>query len=212
MREEGVKSEKTTQLDIGAQYNGKQLNSWVSAYLGRVNDFILFKYDPNNLRISQADNIDATIMGGEMGAGYAFNDNWKADASLAYAWGENTSNHRPLPQIPPLEARLGLTFETGDWSSTALWRLVSSQHRVAINEGNVVGKDFADSAGFGVLSANVAYKVTKQVKVSAGIDNLLNKAYSEHLNLAGNSGFGYSANTSLNEPGRTLWAKLNVTF
>lgn len=209
---EGVKSEKTTQLDIGAQYNGKQLNSWVSAYLGRVNDFILFKYDPNNLRISQADNIDATIMGGEMGAGYAFNDNWKADASLAYAWGENTRNHRPLPQIPPLEARLGLTFETGDWSSTALWRLVSSQHRVAINEGNVVGKDFADSAGFGVLSANVAYKVTKQVKVSAGIDNLLNKAYSEHLNLAGNSGFGYSANTSLNEPGRTLWAKLNVTF
>ena len=209
---EGVKSEKSTQLDIGAQYNGKQLNSWVSAYLGRVNDFILFKYDPNNLRISQADNIDATIMCGEMGAGYAFNDNWKADASLAYAWGKNTSNHRPLPQIPPLEARLGLTFETGDWSSTALWRLVSSQHRVAINEGNVVGKDFADSAGFGVLSANVAYKVTKQVKVSAGIDNLLNKAYSEHLNLAGNSGFGYSANTSLNEPGRTLWAKLNVTF
>lgn len=209
---EGVKSEKTTQLDIGAQYNGKQLNSWVSAYLGRVNDFILFKYDPNNLRISQADNINATIMGGEMGAGYAFNDNWKADASLAYAWGENTSNHRPLPQIPPLEARLGLTFEAGDWSSTALWRLVSSQHRVAINEGNVVGKDFADSAGFGVLSANVAYKVTKQVKVSTGIDNLLNKAYSEHLNLAGNSGFGYSANTSLNEPGRTLWAKLNVTF
>lgn len=76
-----------------------------------------------------------------------------------------------------------------------MWRLVSSQHRVAINEGNVVGKDFADSAGFGVLSANVAYKVTQQVKVSAGIDNFLNKTYSEHLNLAGNSGFGYSVNT-----------------
>ncbi|AHM71550.1 TonB-dependent copper receptor [Yersinia hibernica] len=209
---EGVKSEKTTQLDIGAQYNGKQLNGWMSAYLGRVNDFILFKYNPNNLRISQADNINATIMGGEMGAGYAFNDNWKADASLAYSWGENTSNNRPLPQIPPLEARLGLTFEAGDWSSTALWRLVSSQQRIALNEGNVVGKDFADSAGFGVLSANVAYKVTPQVKISTGVDNLLNKAYSEHLNMAGNSGFGYSANTQLNEPGRTLWAKLNVTF
>nr|WP_145517571.1 TonB-dependent copper receptor [Yersinia mollaretii] len=209
---DGVKSEKTTQLDIGAQYSGKQLNGWVSAYLGRVNDFILFKYDPKNLRISQADNINATIMGGEMGAGYAFNDHWKADASLAYAWGENSSNNRPLPQIPPLEARLGLTFETGNWSSTGLWRLVSSQHRVAINEGNVVGKDFSSSAGFGVLSANVAYKVTEQVKVSGGIDNLLNKAYSEHLNLAGNSGFGYSVNTPVNEPGRTLWAKMNVTF
>lgn len=209
---EGIASEKTTQLDIGAQYNGEHLTSWVSAYLGRVNDFILFKYDPKNLRLSQAENINATIMGAEMGAGYAFSDNWKADASLAYAWGENTSNNRPLPQIPPLEARLGLTYEMGNWSSTALWRLVSSQHRVAINEGNVVGKDFADSAGFGVLSANLAYKITPQVKVSSGVDNLLNKAYSEHLNLAGNSGFGYSTNTPLNEPGRTFWAKLNVTF
>ncbi|CNH27228.1 putative membrane receptor protein [Yersinia aldovae] len=209
---EGVASEKTTQLDIGTQYSGEQLNGWISAYLGRVNDFILFKYDPKNLRISQAENINATIMGAEMGAGYAFSDHWKTDASVAYAWGENTSNNRPLPQIPPLEARLGLTYETGSWSSTALWRLVSSQHRVAINEGNVVGKDFADSAGFGVLSANVAYKLTQQVKISSGVDNLLNKAYSEHLNLAGNSGFGYSTNTAVNEPGRTFWAKLNVTF
>ncbi len=143
---------------------------------------------------------------------YALTPYWKADASLAYAWGENTRDNRPLPQIPPLEARLGLTFEAGDWSSSALWRLVNSQHRVAINEGNVVGKDFSSSAGFGVLSANVAYKVNKQVKLSSGIDNLLNKAYSEHLNLAGNSGFGYSVNTPLNEPGRTLWAKLNLTF
>ncbi|MDN0086757.1 TonB-dependent copper receptor [Yersinia nurmii] len=209
---DGVKSEKTTQLDIGGQYSGEQFNAWVSAYAGKVNDFILFKYDPKNLRISQADNIDATIMGGEAGMAYAFSDRWKTDASLAYARGQNNTDGRPLPQISPLEARLGLTYENGNWSSTALWRLVSSQHRVAINEGNVVGKDFASSAGFGVLSANVAYKFNPKVKVSTGIDNLLNKNYSEHLNLAGNSGFGYSANTPVNEPGRTIWAKLNVTF
>lgn len=34
-----VKTEKTTQLDIGAQYSGKHTNAWVSAYVGRVNDF-----------------------------------------------------------------------------------------------------------------------------------------------------------------------------
>ncbi|CAI0799559.1 catecholate siderophore receptor CirA [Serratia entomophila] len=207
-----VKSEKTAQLDIGAQYSGKRLSSWVSAYVGRVDDFILFKYDPHHPRISQADNVNANIMGAEMGFGYQLAEHWKTDASLAYAWGKNTSDGRPLPQIPPLEARLGLTYERGDWSSTGLWRLVSSQHRVAINEGNVVGKDFAESPGFGVLSANVAYKVNKNVKLSTGLDNILNKTYSEHLNLAGNSTFGYSANTSVNEPGRTLWAKINVSF
>ena len=152
---------KTTQLDIGAQYNGKRFNGWVSAYVGRVDDFILFKYDPHNARLSQADNVNANIMGGEMGMGYQLSEHWKTDASLAYSSGQNTSDGRPLPQIPPLEARLGLTYEYGDWSGTGLWRLVSSQNRVAINEGNVVGKDFAESAGFGVLSANATYKVNK---------------------------------------------------
>ncbi|MBJ9242539.1 TonB-dependent copper receptor [Citrobacter koseri] len=209
---DNVKTEKTTQLDIGAQYTGKRLNGWVSAYIGRVNDFILFRYDPHHPRISQVDNVNATIMGGEAGIGYQLTETWKTDASLAYSWGRNTDDHQPLPQIPPLEARLGLTWECGDWSSTGLLRLVSSQHRVAINEGNVVGKDFDSSAGFAIFSANAAYRLNKSVKLSAGVDNLFDKAYSEHLNLAGNSSFGYSANTSVNEPGRTFWGKVNVTF
>ncbi|HCT4967332.1 TPA: TonB-dependent copper receptor [Citrobacter koseri] len=209
---DNVKTEKTTQLDIGAQYTGKRLNGWVSAYVGRVNDFILFRYDPHHPRISQVDNVNATIMGGEAGIGYQLTETWKTDASLAYSWGRNTDDHQPLPQIPPLEARLGLTWERGDWSSTGLLRLVSSQHRVAINEGNVVGKDFDSSAGFAIFSANAAYRLNKSVKLSAGVDNLFDKAYSEHLNLAGNSSFGYSANTSVNEPGRTFWGKVNVTF
>lgn len=37
---DNVKTEKTTQLDIGAQYTGKRLNGWVSAYIGGL--MILF--------------------------------------------------------------------------------------------------------------------------------------------------------------------------
>ncbi|MCW2480214.1 TonB-dependent copper receptor [Candidatus Symbiopectobacterium sp. NZEC135] len=209
---DNLKTEKTTQLDIGAQYKGERLTSWVSAYVGRVNDFILFRYDANNARISQADNVNALTMGGETGLSYQLTDHWKTDASLAYSWAENRSNGRPLPQIPPLETRLGLSWESGNWSSGGLLRLVSSQNRLAVHEGNVVGKDFGSSSGFAIFSANLAYKVTEQVKVSAGVDNLFNTAYSEHLNLAGNSSFGYSSNTTVNEPGRTFWGKINVTF
>ncbi|UDJ82695.1 TonB-dependent copper receptor [Kosakonia oryzae] len=209
---DSVKTEKTTQIDIGAQYKGARLNSWVSAYVGRVNDFILFRYDPHKADISQADNVDARIMGGEAGASYQLTESWKTDASLAWSWGKNTDSNQPLPQMPPFEARLGLTWEQGDWGGTGLLRMVSSQHRVAINQGNVVGKDFDNSAGFAIVSANAAWRATKNIKISAGVDNLFNKAYSEHLNRAGNSGFGYSANTSLNEPGRTFWGKVNVTF
>jgi iron complex outermembrane receptor protein len=209
---DSIKAEKTTQLDIGAQYSSERLNGWVSAYVGHVNDFILFRYDPHNARVSVADNVSAHIMGGEAGLNYKLTESWKTETSLAYSWAENTSDNRALPQIPPLEARLGLSWEKGDWSSTGLLRMVSSQNRIAENEGNVVGKDFAASPGFAVFSANAAYKVNQYVKVSTGVDNLFNKDYSEHLNLAGNSSFGYSANTSVNEAGRTVWAKVNVKF
>lgn len=207
-----VKSEKTTQLDVGVHYVEGGFNGWLSGYLGRVNDFILMKYDPVSASRSQSVNVGARIMGAEAGFGYQFTERWKSETSLAWAWGKNTSDGRPLPQMPPVDARFGLTYEQERWSSTALWRVVAPQRRVALNEGNAAGKDFSPSAGFGVLSANVAYKVTKNVKLSGGIDNILDKRYSEHLNLAGNSGFGYSANSPINEPGRTLWAKMNMTF
>lgn len=132
--------------------------------------------------MSAADNVDATIMGGEMGASYQLNEQWKTDATLNYSWGENTDDNQPLPQMPPLEARLGLTWEKGDLSSTGLLRMVSPQHRVALNEGNVVGKDFDQSAGFAIVCANAAYKVNKNLKLSSGVDNLFDKSYSEHLN------------------------------
>ncbi|MFK8257193.1 TonB-dependent copper receptor [Erwinia sp. AnSW2-5] len=209
---DSVKPEKTTQLDIGTKYSGERLEGWLSGYVGHVSDFILFSYDASNAQISRAGNVDATIMGGEAGFSYQFTDNLKVDSSLAWSWGENTADHRPLPQMPPLESRVGLTWEQGNWSTSGLLRMVSAQSRIAQNEGNVVGKDFDRSAGFATVSANTAWQVNKSLKLSAGLDNILNKTYSEHLNLAGNSAFGYSANTAVNEPGRTWWAKVNVKF
>lgn len=205
----GVKPEKTTQLDVGIQYRDKALQAWASAYVGHVRDYILFDYRGMS---TQADNIDARIMGGELGVAYDLNANWKTDATLAYAWGKNSSDGEALPQMPPLEARLGLTYQRQDWSAGALWRLVDGQGRVADGRGNVVGQDLGDSAGFAVFSLNGAYRVTQQVKLSAGVDNLFNKNYVEHLNLGGDGGFGFPADTRIDEPGRTLWAKVDFDF
>ena len=213
---DSIKPEKTTQLDVGIQYKTEQLEAWASGYVGQVRDYILFDYRPGMMGMlsSQAQNIDARIMGGELGAAYQFAPNWKADATLAYAWGKNSSDGKALPQMPPLESRLGLTYSRDAWSAGALWRLVSAQNRIAEGSGNVVGKDYEKSAGFGVFSLNGAYRVSKNIKLSAGVDNLFDKAYAEHLNLAGNAGFGYPASDpqAINEPGRTLWTKVDLSF
>ena len=215
---DSVRPEKTTQLDVGLQYAKGPLEAWVSAYAGLVEDYILFSHVPGvmpGMLRAEVSNIDATIAGAEMGASYRFTSNWKGDASLAYAWGKNRSDDRAMPQIPPLEGRLGLTYERDNWSTSGLWRVVASQGRVAENQGTVVGKDFDESAGFGVLAVNGAYRLNKNFKLSAGVDNLLDKAYSEHLNLAGSAGFadyGLESTSRVNEPGRTYWARVDMSF
>lgn len=208
---DGIKPEKTTQLDFGVQYRDERMEAWASGYIGQIRDYILFDYQGMS---SQARNIDARIMGGELGAAYQLTENWKADATLAYAWGKNSSDGTALPQMPPLESRLGLTYSRDAWSVGALWRLVAAQNRIAENQGNVVGKDYDNSAGFGVFSLNGAYKVSNHLKLSAGVDNLFDKTYAEHLNLAGNAGFGYPATDPqpVNEPGRTFWTKVDFSF
>ncbi len=212
---DGIKPEKTTQIDFGVQYASEDLQAWASGYVGQVRDYILFSYstDMMGMSSSQADNIDARIMGGELGLAYNLTSNWKTDATLAYAWGKNSSDGEALPQMPPLEARLALAYEQQNWSAGALWRLVAAQNRVDEGKGNVVGQDFGNSAGFGVFSLNGAYRVSDNLKLSAGVDNLFDQNYAEHLNLAGDAGFGYPADpVAINEPGRTLWTKVDVSF
>ncbi|WP_166218179.1 TonB-dependent copper receptor [Pseudomonas atagonensis] len=213
---DSIKPEKTTQFDFGVNYKDADLEAWASGYIGVVRDYILFDYTPTmmGMSTSRAENIDARIMGGELGAAYKLTDHWKADATLAYAWGKNSSDGKALPQMPPLDARFGLTYSEDNWSAGALWRVVAAQNRIDQNKGNVVGKDYDKSSGFGVFSLNGAYRINKNWKVSTGVDNLFGKAYAEHLNLAGNAGFGYPANDpqAINEPGRTLWTKVDMSF
>jgi iron complex outermembrane receptor protein len=193
-----VKPERTTQLDVGAQYVGASVNAWISLYAGRVDDFILFRYHEGGMTgpMSQVENVDARTRGGELGLAWRASQSWKLQGTLASAWGENATDHRALPQTPPLEARLSADYSRGAWSFGSLWRIVAAQDRVAIDEGNVVGRDLARSPGFGVLSLNAGYRFGYTLRLTAGIDNLFDPADPVRIN----------------EPGRMVWTKLNLTF
>ena len=63
------------------------------------------------------------------------------------------------------------------------------------------------------LALNGGYRWSESLQLTAGVDNLLDRTYAEHLNLGGNAAFGYPADpVRINEPGRTFWSKLNVNF
>ncbi|RYZ99166.1 MAG: TonB-dependent receptor, partial [Moraxellaceae bacterium] len=215
----GVKPEQTTQLDAGLNYRQGAWSSWLSAYAGKINDYILISYHQHaghSGNSAGAKNIDASIAGTEAGLAYQLTPNLSTDLNLAYSWGRNDSdpqnNHKPLPQIAPLDVRLGLSYQQDQFSVGGLLRMVDKQNRIALNQGNIVGYDLDKSSRFAVLSLNAAYQFNPAFKLSAGVDNLLDKAYSEHLNRAGNSAFGYAATQKINETGRNFWLRLGFSY
>jgi len=210
-----IDTEKTLQLDIGYQHEHGNFSSWASAYAGVINDYILTTYLPTgNMGMLEAHsrNVDATVAGAEVGIGYQFTDAIQADLSAMYAWGENTSDNTPLPQISPLEARVNLRYIQDNYTLGAYWRLVDGQNRISEREGNIVGYDLKQSAGFGTLSLNGTYHVNDNMDLSVGVDNVLDRTYAEHLNKMGSSGFGFAANEQFNNIGRNYWARISMKF
>ncbi len=208
-----IDNEKTLQLDMGYQHEYGAISSWVSAYAGLINDYILTSYTGMSGMLSaNSRNVDATIAGAEAGIGYQFTDAIQADVSAMYAWGENSTDHRALPQIAPLEGRVNLRYVQDKYTLGALWRVVAAQDRISLNEGNIVGYDINESKAFNTLALNATYNLMKDVDVAIGVDNLLNQTYTEHLNKAGSSGFGFASNEQFNNTGRNYWARVSMKF
>lgn len=207
--------EKTLQLDFGYQHEHGHFNSWASAYAGLINDYVLTTYKPTGMMgmlEAHTRNVDAIIAGAEAGIGYQFTDRLQADISAMYAWGENTTDNTPLPQISPLEARVNLRYVQDKYNFGLLWRVVDGQNRISLNEGNIVGYDNKQSAGFGTLSLNGSYHVMDSVDISVGVDNVLDRTYTEHLNKMGASGTGLPTTEQFNNMGRNYWARVSMKF
>lgn len=206
-----TRPEKTTQLDAGTNWRSGPFGLSASAFYGQVDDYILINWDRNMTR-----NVDATVMGGELEGTWRFAPAWQAVSSLAYVYGRNRTDGKPLAQQPPLEMRLGLNYAQGPYSAGVLWRVVAAQRRYDVGSGGIVanGKDLGPTGGFGVLSLNAGWRPNKSVLLTAGVDNVLNKTYAEHLSksgadIPGNVSF---VDARLNEPGRVFWLKAQIAL
>ena len=208
-----LEPEQVTQLDMGMIHRGYKTNGSVSVFYARHQDFIEVSTLPDvSSFASQARNVDAVSWGAEADAQYRFAPGWSAMSSLAWVRGQNTTDHRPLGQIPPMELKAGLNYDVNDWSAGLLWRGVAEQNRSTPGAGSVVGQDIGDSDSFSVFSINGAWRISPVTNLTAGIDNLFDTAYAEHISRGGADISGYETTTRVNEPGRTFWMKLQSRF
>ncbi len=209
-----TKPEKTTQVDTGVNVNGKTIVASVSAFANKIKDYNLIQSNVvKGARLATVTrNVDATTWGGEASLAWMFADNWKTNASLAYVYGQNDTDHLPLAQMPPLQGTLGLDYDDHVYSAGILLRLAATQNRYAVNQGNIAGQDIGRTGGFGVVSLHAGWKPKQGIKLTAGVDNLFNKVYAEHLNRAGSMVPGFVTTQQVNEMGRSLWLSANVSL
>lgn len=209
-----ITAETHQQLDTGVIFKNTDWQLSASLFYNNIQDYILVQTDwPSGTGVrSVSRNIDATTFGAEADARYQINTIWHLEASLAYVRGKNDTDNTPLAQQPPLELKFSLNYSTDSWSFSTLWRVVAQQNRIALNQGNIVGQDHGQTAGFGTLSVNGSRQLMEKLTFSFGIDNLLDKTYAEHLSKSGAMVNGYLQTDRVNEPGRTLWLNLGYKF
>jgi len=201
----GLDTEKHHQLDFGAAYRSDKLSANAALFFARIDDYILIT-DAG----SDAANIDATTYGGEADLEYALTPNWDLGATLSWVRGRNNTDDVPLAQIPPLEGSLALNYHRGKYSAGLLVRAVADQDRVDVGSGSIFGTDIGETEGFTIVSLNAGYRWSRGVTIAAGVDNVFDETYAEHLG-RGSADLG-ATTARVNEPGRTLWLKLSADF
>ena len=178
-------SEESLEVDVGASGRWGRLRFDGSFFYNRIDDYILqyvvddrfaCPHGPCNLRGFR--NIDhASLLGVDVGVRYALRDNLSVHGSFAYVRGENEDDDVPLPEMPPLEGRLGFRydlFDRGMWFTPTL-RLVQSQHRI----DTAFGENVTDS--FATVDLAAGWRFLGRHELTVSVENLFDKHYHEHV-------------------------------
>ena len=93
--------------------------------------------------------MNATLIGGEVTAGYRWSPNWRTGLGLAYVHAENDTDGQPIAQIPPLEAIATLDYTADKWEAGARVRAAAEQTRVDDDPLTGSGLDTGEDRGMG---------------------------------------------------------------
>ncbi len=203
--------EQHHQLEVGYSWQKAGLDSDVTLYYNDVSDYILLDKARGQDGILIANgtatiyrNVDAQFYGIEWQAGYRLSNALRTSASLAYVKAENTTDERPIAQIAPLEASIGLDYESGDLALGCALKANARQTRADLDDGS--GQDVQETPGWGIMDLYGSYRIAANGSIRFGIDNLLDRSYAYHVNRANVDPFNPEA-IQVNEPGREIWVK-----
>jgi iron complex outermembrane receptor protein len=154
------------------------------------------------------DNINARQYGGEISYGARIGSRWMLSGGASYVRGVKDANpalgifNTNLPEIPPLRARTALRYGTRRWFAEAEGIAARAQRRVDADLRET------PTAGYGTANLRAGLHAWK-LNVTAGIDNMFNRYYLEHLSFQRDP---FRNGARLPEPGRLFFLNIGYSF
>lgn len=214
-----LESETATQLNLGYSYTGDKLIVLFDGFYQRIDDYIqgLLSTDMatnmlaammmNSDRVLQFSNVDASLQGFDGQIKYQLNESWQIDAVASYVRGKRKDIDDNLYRIAPPNITTSIHYNQDNWQLTLAGKVYAKQDKVsALNREQA-------SAGYAVFDLNGQYNISNQLTVNAGIKNLLDKNYRNHLggyNRVMENGFTHM--DRLPSEGRSVWANVSYQF
>jgi len=159
---------------------------------------------PSAPGVRQYDNIDrAQMTGAELSYIQELPLNLQSRIDLAATYGANLVSREPLPEIPPLDIRWTLS---GKYFSNSLQPALYVRH---VRQQDRISTVFGETAtpAFWLIDMDISYRFRNLLEFSAGIRNLLDTAYYEHLNRSVRG-----TNTPIYNTGRNIFLALTLQF
>lgn len=224
-----LKPEKNHQLDASIDYIFPSLGTiTVGGFFSAINDYIIGKAIPPSVikpstmgspGVKQFMNTDLVYLTGfetsfqshsekKLGiqATIAVTYGTEPEAvkyiiSQGQVVGEEKIKNDPLPEIPPLEGSLHLSYKLfqSKLIPRVSIRMVSPQNRISNSYGEI------KTPGFTTADLSFHFKPWKVATIGAGVNNIFNTSYYEHLNrrMVGSLDRFY-------EPGRVFYFTVNL--
>ncbi|MFO7593151.1 MAG: TonB-dependent receptor [Pseudomonadota bacterium] len=163
-----------TEFDFGAEQRFDSATLKVKFFYSMLEDYIYYNADKAT---NAFENIDATIYGGSLTGSWFATDTVYFDLGLAYQRGEKDEplegqTDKDLAEIPPAKLNLALNYDYAA-GSTARLEMVAVDDWTHFDEDN--GEQAID--GYQVFNLKAQHALTKNIELTAGVDNLTNETY-----------------------------------
>ncbi|MEO1021007.1 MAG: TonB-dependent receptor [Bacteroidota bacterium] len=207
----GLDPEVNNQVDVIMEWKSSQTALNVDLFASYLQDYISSLIDPtlspvlnNSPGVRRYINIDDVFKTGfEVNWTQQFGFNLQHQLGIAYTYAQDLERNQALPEIPPLDLSYTLrgNYFGDTWTPSVTLRHVTEQSRVS--------EEFGENAtpSFTLVDVEMEYRVTTSLRFIAGVNNLLDEAYFEHLNRSVRG-----TNAPIFAPGRNIFARFSFQF